>query len=220
MKSRVTSIIHRILRIPLTWYTNIFLPIEVHGELPTNQDEPFIIAANHVSDWDPIVLSIALRKKGNALPLFFVCRNRTYYLNRTQGIRKYIYGGILFQLLGGVAIQPSYKDYATALATHIYAIERGYPICIFPEGKKNPDREKRKAHGGVGFLSTSTASRVIPTAIQYKSRPRRRAVVTFGDLTKPPLSDKASSLDDVCIYQEYASAVMTEVKQLVENETL
>lgn len=141
-----------------------FLRFEVFG----NRDflkykGPIIFASNHTGEFDPVVFSLILPNLSNFYPLYFVSNPQERY--KAFGWRSYFYGGKFFNLLGAYQIFSGKKNYAFALQSHISLLRKGRTVCIFPEGKRTEDGSFLKARGGLGYLSFTSNSPILPISI-------------------------------------------------------
>jgi len=151
-----------------------------------------IIASNHISELDPLLISACLPFFSKHLPLFYVSREKSFYKKSWRSFL--LYGGTFFRMMGAYPAYTGLNDYRQALRHHIELIHQGKDAVIFPMGKKYLQREPSKAKGGVAFLARETQSPVVPVLIQgienfsfaaFLSR-KRKLTITFGK----PLSSK------------------------------
>lgn len=168
--------------------TNILLKLgvfEVKGlEHLDLSHRGYIFASNHVNEIDPVAIRAALPWKA-IHTLFYVARAREDYT--WSGWRRFVYGDWFFQ---GWGAYPAYKgtgDYETSLKHHIEFAYDGNHVCIFPEGKLNPEKEKI-ARGGVMYLAHRTNRMIVPVTLEgtrgfhfFKAiRGGHKITITFG----------------------------------------
>ena len=161
----IPFISQRLTWLPTRLLFNFFGSMEIKGlenldELKTN----FIIASNHTSETDPILIVASLPFFSRHLPIFFVSREKSFYSH--MGWRKFIYGGLLFKMWGAFQAHVGLKNYHLSLSDHIQILKSGKNILIFPVGTRNLQGLPRKATGGVSFLARETNLPIIPTLIQ------------------------------------------------------
>lgn len=146
-----------------------------------------IIAVNHASQFDPILIPATLNPFSNLMPMFYLARERAFY--EVSGLMKYIYGGLFFKIWGAYPVTVGTGgDYEYALRNHIKILERGQSICIFPEGGKTHNGDIGKGKPGVAYLVWRTGRAVIPVAIHghYNMGPmeffgrKRTIIVSYG----------------------------------------
>ena len=158
--------------------------IEGHEHLPATGGA--IIAANHVSFFDSIVLALA-----GPRPLNFV--GKAEYLESWKTRR-------LFPALGMIPVERGSPRRAyQALEVAAGVLEADQLFAVYPEGTRSPDGVLQHGRNGVGHLSVETGAAVIPAGIVGTDRiqprgarvprPFRRAVVRFGSPIDPSSYD-------------------------------
>jgi len=153
-----------------------------------------IVAPNHASQFDPILIPATLNPFSNLMPMFYLARERAFY--EVTGLVQYIYGGLFFKIWGAYPVHVGTRDYEYALKSHIEILDRGQSVCIFPEGGKTKDGKIGEGKSGVAYLAWRTGRPVLPVAIHghHKMGPqdffsrRRSIVVSYGKpITKEEL---------------------------------
>jgi 1-acyl-sn-glycerol-3-phosphate acyltransferase len=141
-----------------------------------------IIAANHLSFFDSVVLTLAVPRR-----LRFV--GKAEYLDRWTTRR-------LLPALGMIPMdRGSPRRAYGALRAAAEVLEGDELFAVYPEGTRSEDGTLQEGHNGVGHLSVTTGAAVIPVGIvgtdriQPKGarvpRPFRRATVRFGSPIDP-----------------------------------
>jgi 1-acyl-sn-glycerol-3-phosphate acyltransferase len=152
-------------------------PLRVEGDEHLPGDGAAIIAANHVSFFDSVVLSLAVRR-----PVSFV--GKAEYLDSWKTRR-------LFPALGMIPVdRGSPRQAYGALQVAAEVLHADELFAVYPEGTRSPDGSLRDGRNGVGHLSVTTGASVIPAGIMGTDRiqprgarlprPFRRATVRFG----------------------------------------
>jgi 1-acyl-sn-glycerol-3-phosphate acyltransferase len=139
-----------------------------------------ILAANHVSFLDPMLLPLV------------VPRRRVLFLTKV----KYIDNPLLHWILRGAGVIPVASDdpkaIADAVAAGVTALREGRLVGIFPEGTRSPDGRLHRGKTGVARIAIQAGVPVIPAGItgtdlalpRGAKLPRPRSVrITFG----PPI---------------------------------
>jgi 1-acyl-sn-glycerol-3-phosphate acyltransferase len=134
-----------------------------------------IIAANHVSFLDPIVLALAVRR-----PVCFMAKKELFRFRPF---------GWLLRCYGVFPVDRGGRD-RQALARAVAALQQGEALAIFPEGTRGDGRRLRPAKPGVGLIAARTEAPVVPALIEgteavlprgaWLPRPRR-VRVKFGE---------------------------------------
>ncbi len=147
------------------WLMWFFFRLDVVGaeHLPTSG--PCVVACNHLSDLDPLVVAAALPP---------VLR------------RKARWGAVINRLLAGDAWRPLYLGLrlfpvsdaqpAQGLACARAALENGDVLVWFPESWRSPDGNLQAFQPGIGHLVAGTQIPIVPACIKgtFAALPRTR----------------------------------------------
>ncbi len=159
-------LLQSLIWIPTKIIFGFFVHFKIEGlENLKNYKSPVIFAANHLSEWDPILVPAALPMFSRFIPMFYTAAEDKAFKNKTFGWRSRIYGGKFFNAWGSYPVFSGRRDYAFALRNHTQIIFDGGSLCIFPEGYLSRDGNMGRAHGGVGFLSHRTGVPIVPVTI-------------------------------------------------------
>jgi stearoyl-CoA desaturase (delta-9 desaturase) len=149
--------------------------LERTGREQVPRGGPVILAANHRSVLDPIILGLLLRRP-------------VYYMGKEELFRRRPYAWFLSALGGFPVTRGDPEDRAIQVAQDI--LRRGDCLAIFPEGKCMPPGPLGQPRRGVGRLALATGATVMPIAItgsesdSIRRIPPRRIRVRIG----PPLA--------------------------------
>jgi 1-acyl-sn-glycerol-3-phosphate acyltransferase len=164
-----------------SWLVSLFGRVEVTGSIPPELREgPLLLAANHIGDFDPFVIAVALHRVG-LLPRMVA----------TGGIFDAPVVGPLLERAGGIRV-----DRGTELARdavrviEVALVNRGH-VVAYPEGRigLTPDGWPERGRTGMARLALGVGVPVIPVSqwgahevLQYandwgKLRTALRAVV-------------------------------------------
>lgn len=156
----------------------LFCRFSVHGlEHVKNLPRGVIFAANHTSEWDGILIRVALPFFWRLSPMYYVAMTKNGYTN--SGWRQLIYGGTLFRLLGAYPVYTGKKDYEYSLQNYLEILRQKKSVCIFPEGARTKDGKLGEARGGVGYLVNKTSTPVVPVTICGLVRLKVSDIFTF-----------------------------------------
>jgi 1-acyl-sn-glycerol-3-phosphate acyltransferase len=201
------------------FFLRLVFRIRVAGAERVPPVGPGIVAGNHVSALDGIVLSLTTAQHA---------RRMTRYLVAAEFFEKAKVSWAL-RLYRQIPLNRGKAD-AGALDEAVATIRWGAVAGIFPEGKVNPDPDGGLQRGrrGVGRIALATTAPVVPVGIwgtqdrwpkpglHYRRPWRRTIAVVYGEPIEP--RGDAESLEDV---QVFTDLVMTGVaKQVAEARTL
>jgi len=181
---------------------------------------PTIFVANHMSEWDGILVRAGL-------PFFSKTFSPMYYVARTGWSwhefrwRSFIYKDFILESVGAIQKTPGNRNYAITLSRHIALLKKGRCVCIFPEGKIIKDGGIAEVHGGVGYLAHVSDATLIPVSISGSNTMRlchlfsKRSDVTLTYGKPIPahvlLPHPVTSIEQ---YKQTAQRIMNEIKTL------
>lgn len=117
----------------------VFFRFEVRGRDAIPRDVSFILASNHLSNLDPLVLGAAVRP-------------RLYFLAK-QELFSNIFSSALLKNIGAIPLKRKRLD-ISALRTAISILNSNKALVIFPQGRR--EKVLNKPLAGVGFLFKKT----------------------------------------------------------------
>ena len=169
------------------------------------QPGPLIVAANHRSYIDPPLLNAVSPE-----PLVFLAKKELF-----EGRFK----NWLFRNMNAIPVDRSKAD-LDALNEALKRLKEGCKVCIFPEGRRAPERGFLKPKPGVGYLVAKAKVPVVPVYIHNSTDilsrdnrkfriPKGEVIVIFGD----PLRFEDVE-DNIRGYKKIAERIMEEIKKL------
>lgn len=147
---------------------------KVCGRKNTIKSGSFIVVANHVDTFDPIMVSHAVD-----YPISYMTK-KELFSNRWLAE--------LFRLLGAFALdreQPSTASLRTALTA--LRSQGKWALCLFPEGSRSREGELLPLKKGVASLAQKTELPVLPVGI-HKNK-KGRFIISVGQ----PILDVSDS---------------------------
>lgn len=132
--------------------------------IPYTRTGGLILAANHSSDIDGVMLLAGFLPFSRHFPLYYVAKSRGDYA-WDDSLRKLIYRAWFFWLIGAFPVVTKARDYALSLAIHQRLLQDGHTVAIFPEGSLRKKTTELKARGGVVYLAEQTQCPIIPVRI-------------------------------------------------------
>ncbi|MBE6700981.1 MAG: 1-acyl-sn-glycerol-3-phosphate acyltransferase [Ruminococcaceae bacterium] len=134
-------------------------------------DSKFIICANHLSNWDPILTIVCTE-----LPINFMAKESLFKVPIIKDV---------ISRFGAFPVSRSGQDLA-AIKKSIEIIENGGCFSLFPQGKRlHVEPKPEQAKKGVGFICAKSGAGVLPVGIytkNYRIRPFRKIIVRIGDI--------------------------------------
>ncbi len=176
----------------LTPFINIFYPFRLSGNLKLPEGAA-IIAANHSSNIDPILVAMVIGKN-----------NYVRFMAKSQLFRIPIAGKILMKI-GAISADRDGKD-VNALRLSMQTLKEGYRLMLFPEGTRVSDENGEAKTGAVRLASRNNAP-IIPIFISREKKLFRKYDVCIGE----PYSVGKISRDE---YETAADELMRKIAEL------
>lgn len=129
----------------------IFFHLEIFGRENFPDKGPVIVAPNHVSFLDPVIVGVGAARKLN-------------YLARDTLFRFRPFAKILY-LLNVSPLKRETGD-VNAFKSSLNKLSEGKALLIFPEGTRSRDGNLQEAKSGIGFLQVSSGAVVVPCYIK------------------------------------------------------
>jgi len=182
----------------------LLLRVKIEGEVKIPEGERFIICANHLSNWDPILVLISTR-----IPINFLAKESLFKVPVLRSIIKAV---------GTIPVSRNGTDIA-AIKKSIEVIQNGGCFSIFPQGTRlhvppHPDQTKK----GVGLICCKAEAGVLPIGIytkNYKIRFFRKTIVRIGDFIPYSSLDFGEGKPD---YEKAARQIFTDICALATPE--
>ncbi len=185
------SVVGRLLRMLFRY--------RVIGAEKVPRDGGVIIAANHISNFDPPILGVALPR-----PVSYMAKKELFALPVLTTILPWLYAFPVDRQAGGTG----------ALRAALRMLKEGRCVGIFPEGGRNvTGTNEEKA--GAAFLAAASGAPVVPAAIvgTRRLRPFGKVTVIFGD-PMHVVRNRQSKEDDL---EKGAAEIMQRIRTLEES---
>jgi len=140
--------LYEISRLLAAFLFKLVFRFEVEGKDSIPKHTSFILASNHLSYLDPIVLGIA-------------CPRKLYFLAKQELFRNKLISFFL-KRVDAIPLRRGKTD-VLAIKSALQILGKGKPLVIFPQGTR--DQMLTKVFPGVGYLFMKTDSPVVISRI-------------------------------------------------------
>lgn len=136
-----------------------------------------IVASNHRSYWDPVMLVVFIRHRFR-----FMAKEELFTKNKLFGW--------LIRHLGAFPVSRGKGD-NSAIDRSIETIRDKHNLIIFPEGTRSRDGTLGRIKSGAALIAVKSGAPILPVAICYEPglHFRSRVVIRYGDLIVPESRD-------------------------------
>ncbi len=142
---------HIFARFILFLIFKIFFRLRVFGRENFPAEGPVIVAPNHVSFLDPVLVGVAAPPKLN-------------YLARDTLFKSRFFARMLY----AVDVSPIKRESGdiNAFKTALSKLSQRKPILIFPEGTRSIDGNLQEPKTGIGFLQIASGASILPCYVK------------------------------------------------------
>lgn len=195
----------RFLQLAIQIYLRLRFRIQVQGREHIPRRGKLLLAANHVSGYDPFVI-------GSLVPRVM------YFLAKKELFHNPLFGAVLRFLLHAIPVDRRDIGHTTMRRIN-QLLTAGEAILLFPEGTRSRSGQIGEAKAGVGMLAAINAADIVPVRVEglfdttgsLLRRPRVKVI--FGPLlaVAPFLQNGTAAKE---IYREIAAAAIHQIRTL------
>lgn len=176
-------------------FYRVFHPIVVEGMENFDMEKPFVLCANHQSNWDVFALYLA-------------CPRIINFMAKAE-LFKFKPFGFLLKQLGAFPIDRGKSD-ITAIKTALKVLKNGEVLGIFPEGRRNKELDEDNAKAGAVLIASKCNVPILPVAITSDYKLFHSVRITMG---KPVVVTEDHKLTNEEIHKK-ANQVMHKIALL------
>ncbi len=159
---------YRVTRDSVKLLTKILFGLEVIGHENILESDGAIIAANHVSFYDPIVVASAIKR-----PVHFMAKAELF---------KSLIPGWFLRQINVFPVRRGVAD-RNAIRQAINLVKNKKLLGIFPEGTRNRSDDSLPLQGGASLIAIKTGAPIIPVVVTGTNglRLRKKISVYIGE---------------------------------------
>ncbi|WP_156288596.1 lysophospholipid acyltransferase family protein [Oceanobacillus salinisoli] len=171
--------------------------VEIIGKEHIPNHKTFIIAANHISGYDPLLLSCILKRKIHFMAKVELFRNKL--------------GQLFFSAVHAIPVDRQKGIVIRPVRRALKVINQGEVLGIFPEGRRCRNGEIIKPKNGVAFFACKSNVPILPVAIvEMKKGYRTPVKIIIG----PEINVSHLNTSD---YSTLSSQIMSRIRELGTN---
>lgn len=130
----------------------ILYRVKIQGNPKLEEEKAYIIASNHASYLDPVVLAMAFSG------------HHIHFLGKKELFKKGIFDRI-FTTIGVIPVDRKKND-ITAVKNVLRLLKNKGILGIFPQGTRIRGTEEDQSKAGLGMFAVKTATDIIPVTIR------------------------------------------------------
>lgn len=177
-------------------FVKILWPAKIENEDIMPEEGAVILVSNHISDLDPVLYLIYLKRQVHFMAKQELFKNKLF--------SKFFYA------MGAFPIKRGAGD-KEGINMGLEALENGHPMGIFAEGKRSKTGELLPFKSGVAVIAHRANAPIVTAAIKTKNqkiRIFRKVTITFGRVIQP---------EELGIVEGSASTIRSAVRMIRED---
>lgn len=144
----------------------LFFRLKIRGLENVDEGETYIIAANHISNFDPLLVACLLKK-------------RIVFLGKKELFKNKL-SNFIFSKLGVISIDRGKAD-IKAIRDCIKVLKDKKSLLIFPEGTRSRGNDENQAKNGIYFIAEKSSVKILPVFIKTDYKIFRDIEITFRE---------------------------------------
>lgn len=173
-----------------------FFKLEIKGRQVFPKNRPFILASNHISNLDPVVVGVG-------------CPYKLGYLAKEELFKNWLFGRYL-RSLGCIPLKR--KQSGAGVLRQVLKILKNKPMVIFPQGQRGKSYADFKA--GVGFLQKKSGLPVIAAKVYGTGEILPKGAKTFKKGQIKVVFARVDKINKEDNIEDIAVKVMERIKSL------
>lgn len=149
----------------LSFFLKLFFRIKVSGLENIPMDNRLVICANHMSNWDPILISIVFPRQVHWMAKKELFKNKIL--------------SFLIRKLGSFSVDRKDSD-ITAIKNALRVLKNEKVLGIFPEGTRVDNLDLSNSKAGISLLTIKAKSLVLPIYIESTYKVFSRVNINIG----------------------------------------
>lgn len=200
---RLNKMLYSFLKLIAFFLFKVFFNIKIYGRENIPKTGQVIIAGNHLSYLDPILLGVAVNRKLN-----FIARDSLF---------KNVFFAKFLKMINTFPLKKEGIIDLRAIKEALSRLKSGGAVVIFPEGTRSIDGKLKEGLSGVGMIASKAGCPVVPAFIKGtdKAFPVGAKFIKFKSLSvyfgRQIFPDKSF---DKKSYKELSQRVMDGINKL------
>lgn len=181
----------------------LFYNFHIEGAENIPQDRALVMASNHRSYADPVILTMPMKKP-------------VTYMAKEELFKNKLFGWFITKL-GAFPVKRGTGD-MQVIDDAVAILNSGRHLVIFPEGTRSKDGKVGKGKTGVAMIAAKSGADVLPCGIIFEGEKlhfRSKLILKFGKVI--PASEIAIEDASPKALKEVKKRIMGEITELVEG---
>lgn len=204
----ILNIKFNLVRWILIAYFKIFHRIEFHGSENIPATGPVIIASNHVSYYDPVIVSTCVYRD-----MKFMAWEKLFTIPILRS---------MIRFFGAFPVELTKVD-KSAYVDALKILLKNKALIIFPEGGRSDNGEVKDLKLGIARLALKTNARIVPVTLVgvYEAWPKHRLLprpVKISVYYHKPITIDKHEFTDIKSRNEYFNKITDQVTKIISSK--
>ena len=138
-------------------FTLVVFRVRTYGQENIEKDKPYIMCANHISNWDALTIYTATK--------------------REMFVNKFVYW--FGKIMNVFPVKRGKKD-IESIKKSLKVLKDNKILLIFPEGTRNGMKKNGKIQNGPAYLAARTGVEILPVRIEGNFKMFRKIKIHYG----------------------------------------
>ena len=146
-------------------FTLVVFRVKTYGKENIEKDKPYIMCANHISNWDALTIYTATKREMYVMAKEEMFVNSfVHWFGRKMNV---------FPVKRG-------KQDIESIKKSLKVLNDNKILLIFPEGTRNGMKKNGKIQNGPAYLAARSGVEVLPVKIEGNFKPFRKVKIHYG----------------------------------------
>lgn len=185
-------------------FTLFLFRVKTYGQENIENGKPYIMCANHRSNWDPPILYTATKRE-----MYMMAKEELFKI-------KFLYW---FAEKTNIFPVKRGKQDIESMKKSLKVLNDNKILAIFPEGTRNGMEKNGKIQNGPAYLAARTGVEIIPVYIEGSFKPFRKVKLYYGkplDFSEYKSKKPEKETLDI-ISNKLIDAIWNKDKKLIDN---
>lgn len=201
---------YRFLKANFVPFVKAATRLHVKGRDKVPREGPVLLAVNHFSWADPVVVGAAIER-----PTYYLAKERLFVNPAARWF---------FTSMGQIPVNRQAGGNEDALQTAVELLARGVVVGVFPEGTRSRYGELKRGKTGVARIAVRSGAPIVPIAVTTAEFwPKHSTLPKFGEQVYMNVGDpmrfdlKPEDADDRQRMRDATDEVMARIKALLDE---
>lgn len=178
-------------------FMRLIFRIEVKGAENVPQSGAVILCANHISNWDPLLLQAFINRH-----IYYMAKDELFHV---------FFVSFILKKIGAIPVKRTGSDLA-AIKLAFKTLADGKILGIFPTGQREKVKGEGDVKSGIGLIAGKTKVPVLPVHISASFKIFSKVTVNIGKPANYAPGDGEKMSTELA--EEFSKKIYADIKKL------